>query len=47
MIYNSHKCRAGAARNSTRKFVSKRRAMPKNPVNQRFFIAPLRFAPGN
>ena len=42
-----HKCRAGAAHNSTRKFVSKHRAMPKNPVKQRFFVAPARLAPGN
>jgi hypothetical protein len=33
--------------NSTGKFVSKRHAMPKNPVNQRFLAAPARFAPGN
>jgi hypothetical protein len=28
-------------------FASKRRAMPKNPVNQRFLAAPARNAPGN
>jgi hypothetical protein len=33
--------------NPTRKFVSKRRAMPKNPVKQRFLAVALRFAPGN
>jgi hypothetical protein len=33
--------------NPTGKFISKRRAMPKMPVNQRFLAAPVRFAPGN
>jgi hypothetical protein len=28
-------------------FVSKRCAMPKNPVKQRFLAAPVGFAPGN
>jgi len=33
--------------NPTRKFVSKRRAMLKNLVNQRFLAAVARFVPGN
>jgi hypothetical protein len=33
--------------NLTRQFISKGRAMPKTPVNQRFLAAPVRFAPGN